>query len=52
MEIKRGRPMSGEAKKTSINIRVTYEQRAKIKLNAAKEGLSISEYAIKKMLEK
>lgn len=49
-----GRPPSAENKKISINIRVTEEQRKKLKLRALEKGLNLSEYilyACKKEIE-
>jgi len=54
--VRTGRPPSDDSKKTSINIRVTEEQREILKLRALKKGLSLSEYVLyaceKEMSEK
>ena len=41
-----GRPPIDDSKKTSINIRVTEEQRENLKLRALKKGLNLSEYVL------
>ena len=47
---KKGRPTS-EIKKTSINVRVTDEERQELKRLANENNLSLSEYIIKCGLE-
>lgn len=51
-----GRPPIDDSKKTSINIRVTEEQREKLKFRALEKGLNLSEYVLyaceKEMSEK
>ena len=52
--VRTGRPPSAKSKKISINIRVTEEQRKKLKLRAVEKGLNLSEYilyACKKEIE-
>lgn len=41
-----GRPPSNDSKKTSINIRVTDEQRAILKKRALEKNMNLSEYVI------
>lgn len=44
--VRTGRPLSDDSKKTSINIRVTEEQREKLKFRALEKGLNLSEYVL------
>ena len=41
-----GRPILEESKKTSINVRVTEEQRKTLKLRATEKGMNLSEYIL------
>ena len=44
--VRTGRPVSNDSKKTSVNIRVTEEQREKLKIRALEKGLNLSEYVL------
>lgn len=44
--VRTGRPISDESKKTSINIRVTEEQRKILKNRAIEKELNLSEYIL------
>lgn len=41
-----GRPTKDNNKKISVNIRVTEEQRQRLKLSALEKGLNLSEYVL------